>query len=299
MRTIASCLAALLLLAAAACGGESQAYEFRSKARAPSGEPVPFEYRPKEGDAFRMSMRVAGSFEMSVSKSREKAPIEMSMRLAYRCEEVRPNGDARMSVTIEDAELQGLGADATAGSLSGMGASFVMDKHGSVSSLAMVGVPESMREEFEGLLNQPGAQQFLVFPREGLRVGQAIDVAESFEASMGQGTFGELGAGVKPTVRGEAVFVRTTVRDGEPAAEFELNVVVNVKGKAPTEGRDVEVDFGFRVTGSQFVSIATGMPVGTVSMVVEGRGRVGAGREMSNFSMDMRVTGAVEKGPPK
>jgi len=154
-----------------------------------------------------------------------------------------------------------------------------------------------MRKQLETMLGQVGGRPFLIFPEQGLRVGEALDYAKVFEAAGMQQLMGAVATSLQPDIKGEAVLVKRLQVDGQDAAEFTLNLVMNLKGHVNQGGHSIDMDMGMKVTGTQFVAIETGMPVGTTQLKLDGRGTMVSEGETVNMNFDSDIRVAVTRRP--
>jgi hypothetical protein len=294
-------LGAVLALAAG-CGKESppQSFEFQTKVKPAQGEPIRFAYALPAGGGFLMKMGIGGSLSITAKKDAQTVPLDMTMEMSFRCDEVRDDGTRVMTMrlgSLGGASLEQAGAKKALAGMQDVRCTMEMDHRGAVKNVKMEGGTAEMRQQVEQMMQQPGGRPFLVYPEEGLRIGEAIDYTRLFSSDQMRLLMGAQGHGIVPEIVGEAVLVRTLQIDGREAAEFALNLVMNMKGTTKANGQQGTMDMGLRLTGSQFVEIATGMPIGTLEMHMEGRGNVGTGDETANMAIDMRVTGRVEPLP--
>lgn len=274
-------------------------FAFKSRARSPEGEPIRLAFAPKAGEVVRMQVTVSGSIKQAAGGREQTTAIDMTYRTAYRCDEVRPNGDCLLSVTLEDlggASVLGQpGAAARIASDKTIRASLEMDRHGALKRMELEGGTSEARQNWRQTLGQPGGWVFLVYPDRGLRVGEALDWGGMFDPKHIGGMLGASEAGLVPQLQGEAVFARRTVIEGNAAAEFDLNLVASMSGESATPAGATTIRSGVRFTGIQRVAIGTGMPIGELDLNMEQRSAMdNAGRSVT-FEGSIRMRAVMSR----
>lgn len=294
-RLLAACAGLLLL---GACGKEAAPppYVFESFAHAPVGEPIQLIFQPALGDVCSLSLEIKGSLTFRSDKTNETLPLDVPVSTSYRCAEARENGDRVMhmtSVTPVGPAGAERAAPAKLAQLKDVRMTMLIDRLGAIRQVETQGGDAETRRVMEQVWNQMGTRPFLVFPEGGLRVGEALDFAKAIQSGQLNAILGATGADITPEIQGEAVLVRRTEVDGHDAAEFALNLVARMRGSVGTGGQRMTMDVSLQVTGTQFVALATGMPVGRVEMQLASRGTVQHGSESGSLTMAMAIRGSA------
>jgi hypothetical protein len=297
----------LVVLAAAlgfvaACGdAESQAFTFKSLARTPEGEPIRIVVSPKVGEGFDYRFAMKGSVSVKGEEIDQSMPIDNSMVMHYLCEEVKGDGGVVMSLRFGEFGGGFLVPEQGTAPVAGLEDARIrieIAPDGAIRSVKVEGGAEHLRQQMELIFNQPGNSPFLLYPPQGLRIGEAIDYGKLFKSDQMQRMLGAIGAGVVPQVDGEAVLTRRLEVDGQDAAEFALNLVMTMKGRMGSGKKQADVDIGFRMTGNQFVAVATGLPAGTTQILAEGRGTIRAEKKEVSLKFDFTITCEVAAPAP-
>lgn len=269
----------LSLAAALACGGARSAragdpiaFPFASKARSPEGPALRLTFSPRAAEVYEE--RVVRSGKTYVSEGAREKALAGAMTAVHRCEEVRPDGTRVMTSRIEklegdDAEDAELAAD-----VPNVVVRWEAGPSGAITSLTAEGGTEAARAKVDELLFAPGARAFLVFPSDGVRVGQALDYVKMFGADEVRRALVDGDAPAAPESKSEVVCVRKTLAAGEAAVEFALNAVLYAAFDPPGGGR---MESAARYSGAMIVSLQSGMPIGKTEVRLEGR--VAAGKE--------------------
>lgn len=270
MRWIPTFIAVLsLAFSCAACGDESgdgeEHTQFESQARPPTGDPIHVRYAYGKGDGFRMSLETVGTTEMDG----ESHSMNMTMGISMRCTEVLDNGDRTLAVTIDGMEMDGVAAPQLAGQ--DISVSMTVGADGKVKDLDLEGVDPHLAKTLKKTLQGGGFATFLPFPPEGLRVGEAIDLAKVVPMDVLMDSLNEVtpGSTLKPEIRGEYVLMGTTVIDGLEAAEFKINMVMKMQGSMAEDGHSMEINMHMTMTGVQYLALESGFPIGTADMEIE------------------------------
>ncbi len=290
MRPIVLVSLLLASFALAGCGDSGNSFEFRTISAEPSGKHIKIAYAMKPGDGVRMTMQMNGRMKMTGTMDVDM-PIDMSFTTTMRCTEVKSNGDKVLAMTI-DATALNVGEELS-GAMENMDISgtLTLDKTGKVTSMDFDASDPQINAKIGQALKNPGFQYFVPMPPEGMRVGEALDLAKvmpakAFEELMNSAAGGS--TSVKPDLRGEIVLLGTKNIDGEDAAEFGVNMVMNIK----LESEAMKMDMGMRVKGKQFCSLRTGLPAGTATSTMEMRlDGAAAGMEYeSDSKMTLTIT---------
>jgi len=294
-RRLAACAGLLLLCS---CGKEAapQPYVFQSRARAPVGEPIQLIFQPAVGDVCNLSLEIKGTLTFRSDRTNETLPLDVPVSTSYRCAEARENGDRVMhmtSVTPVGPAVADRAAPANLAQLKDVRMTMLIDRLGAIRQAETQGGDVETRRVMEQVWNQMGTRPFLVFPEGGLRVGEALDFAKAIHSGQLHAILGATGADITPEIQGEAVLVRRTEVEGHDAAEFALNLVARMRGSVSTGKQRMTMDVSMQVTGTQFVAVATGMPVGNVQMQLASRGTVQHGSDSGFLTMNMNIRGAA------
>lgn len=298
-------LAALLACACpcVGCGKEqagsgTKSFVFTSQARTPEGEAIPLVFRPRVGEVHELKLSTSGSMSMDVDGQSHDMPMDMSMTMLYRCEAEHPDGGRTMSMSIGEvggALVEKAGAQERLRALSEVRSRMRVDRHGAVTGVELEGGDPAVRKQVDRLFNQPGSRPFLVYPAEGVRVGEAIDLTKMFDAAQMQTLMDAPEGAPAPEIRGEAVAVRRLEIAGEDAVEFALNLVLSIRGAMTQDGQTGEVDMSMRLTGTQFTSVATGMPLGALTMTMDLRADIAMDKQKMRMTGNLAIHGAVTK----
>lgn len=270
MRMIATVSLLFLASVLGACGDSSNAFEFRTISADPSGEHVKIAYDMKAGDGVRMKMAMNGRMKMSGSMEMD-VPMDISFVSTMQCTEVKANGDKILAMSFEQADFN-LG-----GQLEGekmpdfdVGGTVTIDKTGKVTVMDIETSSPEVNAKLSQMLKNPGFQYFVPMPPKGMRVGEALDMAEVMPQEELQQLMNSAAGGamnIKPDLRGEIVLLGVREFGGERAAEFGVNMVMNIQ----MESDGMKMDMGMRVSGKQFSSLRTGLPIGTATSTMEMR----------------------------
>lgn len=281
-------LPVFLLLAIGLCGcGESMAYEFQSLAKMPRGAPIQVTYDIQEGSGVRMQMSMRGTIATD-GDVQMSMPMDMSITIEYVCQRVLMSGNRELSMSITDFQSGMPGMNGAMGdALFDLGGTVTIDKQGRVVDVNMGGMGSN--EQITQMLQSPGFQQFVPFPPQGLRVGEAIDYTdlvsqEALTSMMGAGM-----PGIRPSIKGELVMKGTREVQGKRAAELDLNLVLNVSGSMSQMGQTLDLDMGMRVRGILSIDTETGMPIGTSNLRMQGRADMDAGGTDASMKMDLSM----------
>ena len=197
-RSTCTALLAACFLFLAGCGDSSNAFAWESEASEPKGDPIKIRYEMEKGEGVRMVMSMNGKLEMS-GDMEMSTPMNMTMTMAMVCEDVLDNGDRVMVMEIEkiDASASELGGDLDM-PLEDFKGRITISPEGKVSNIEMSGLEPSIQGQVDQMLNSGGFQTFVPMPPEGLRVGQAIDMAkvlpkEALETMMSAAAAGGAG----------------------------------------------------------------------------------------------------------
>lgn len=293
----------VVVLALAGCGGSDNSFPFRSLAAEPSGEAVKIRYDMEPGEAVRLTMHGTGRIEATGPVTVD-APVTQDLEMVMRCTQRLPDGGLELEYEIASFSMSmpGVpGGDAAQASLDGIVGTKLklqLAPNGQIKDLDLGALAGPGSQQIKELFNRPGFQTFVPMPEGGMRVGEAIDIAtimpaESLEQLMEKSV---PGGGIKPKLEGEMVLKAVREVDGEQAAEFAVNVVMNLKGSFSKGSEDADMDMGMRVTGTSLTSLRTGMPIGSGSSRMELRMDMEAGDvEMSmRMNMDMQITAKRE-----
>lgn len=295
MRAVALCLSLGLLLTLASCGDDGNAFEFKSIAADPVGEKILIRYEMTPGAGVRMTMNMRGSMQMSGDVNMT-VPMNTSMAMALRCTDVRPDGDSVLEVAVVDVQFDAGQVTPPSGAadlLKDLRFTMTVSRDGRMTMDSIEGLDDEVLKPVKQMLNNPGFQYFIPMPEGGMRVGEALDLGEilsqeALEQLMSQAL---PGSGLKPSMQGEMVLTGTREVDGETAAEFAVNMVMNLQGEISKRGSSVEMDMGLRMTGTQLNSLATGFPIGSAEWNMEMRADVEGGDK--ELEMRMHATMSI------
>ena len=272
MRTTALTTLACLALLFGACGDSNNAFEFRTLSAEPSGEAVKIAYDMKAGEGVRMRMKMTGSMEMT-GDMEATIPMNMSMAMVFKCVEVKANGDKVLEMSIEGADLdlggRLEGREREMPDFTRVGGTVTLGKNGHVSAMDLATGVAEVDAKLSQVLKNPGFQYFVPMPEEGLRVGEALDLAKIMPKEVLAQLMKSAGPNltVEPDLRGELVLLGTREIDGERAAEFGLNMVMNLQ----MDREGMTMDMGMRFSGKQHNSLRTGFPIGGADWTMEMR----------------------------
>ncbi len=288
MRCIALCFVTISSLLFTACGDDSNAFAFKSMAKPPQGAPVKIAYDFKVGEGVRMKMSMNGTMSMSGDVDMD-TPLDMTLGMLLTCDEITASGDAVFSMVFEGAKISGLDNALTKAGMHGVKGRMTIGADGKLKGMSMDGLDPAMEKQVSQLLNNPGFQSFVSIPPEGMRIGEAIDLAKVMPAE----SFAKLlemaapGTNLKPKLEGEIVLLGTTEIDGTPCAEFGVNMVMNLTGTMSQGSNGIEMDMGMKVQGTQFTSLVNGLPLGTATMTMAMRMSASGGG--SDVEMEMKA----------
>lgn len=281
-----------VLLLAAGCGDSSNAFEFKSKTQKPQGETIKIAYEMQKGEGIRMKMTMRGTMEASGDHSMS-IPMDSEVSMTLECVDVKENGDRVVEMGIEGMKMAVAGESGLPEDMfSDFKGRMTIDKNGKMKDMDYTGADAQISSQLDQIFKSPGFQSFVPMPPEGMRVGEALDLAkimptEAMEQLMNAALPGST---IKPELKGELVLVGTREVDGEQVAEFAMNLVMNMAGSMSQMGKTVDMDFGIKITGSQFSSLRTGFPLGTSEMKMTMRGDMEADGEEVEMNMDMSMT---------
>lgn len=284
-------VAALLLVVG--CGGDADnAFEFKSKTSKPTGDAVKITYAMEKGEGIRMNMTMRGTMKATGAQDMTM-PMDSEFVMTLQCADVLENGDRVVEMAIESMKMAVAGEaglpDDMFGEFKGR---MTIDKNGKMKDMDYSGADPEIGAQLDQIFKSPGFQSFVPMPPEGMRVGEALDLAEI----MPMGAMEQLmsaampGSTIKPELNGELVLVGTREVAGEQVAEFAMNLVMNMSGSMSQMGKTIDMDFGIKITGTQFSSLRTGFPLGTSEMEMKMRGNMEADGEEIEMNMDMAIT---------
>lgn len=292
-------LSSIVLIVAAAggllllpsCGDSPKGFKFQSLAKEGTGDAIKIAYDMAPGEGIRMKMTMRGKMEMSGDAS-ISTPMNSDMVMVMKCTEVRNNGDKVLEVALEKMEMAAGGQVFDQGMLGDINGTVVIGADGRLKDMDYSGGGAQFRAQMDQVLKSPGIQSFVPMPPEGMRVGQALDLAEIMPTeALGQLMNKALpGGSIKPELRGELVLMGTREIEGEQTAEFAINLVMNMSGSMSKGGQSAEMDLGVKVSGTQYTSLKTGMPLGTSEMKMTMRGDVETSGEEVEINMTMTMT---------
>jgi len=268
VRRLAATAALLFTLCTSSCGHTSRdEFAFVSLAHEPTGKPVTIAYRFEPGEVVRMVVRADGALSASGGKEFRSAAAT-TLAMIFRCDEVRANGDAVLRVSFDTGEASADDKPRAPGEPSDAGGTLVIARDGVVKERHITVMGAGVAPEFVTLVNSSGFQPFVTLPPEGMRAGEALDLAAAMPIQAIADALRKApgSAFVTPEARGEMVLMGTKVIDGEPCAEFALNLVL--WADATQSARDIQVDLALRLHGTQFVSLRTGLAHGPAEVEV-------------------------------
>lgn len=285
-------LAGLLLLSLAGCGDSSNAFAWESEASEPKGDPIRILYDIKEGEGVRMQMHSRGKLvvEGPISMSQ---PIDVTMTMSMRCTEVRESGDRVLEMKLEDMDMSKMEVDMGEHDLTtGFKGEMIIGSNGEVKGVEMDGIDAATKQQLDQMFSGSGFQTFIPMPPEGLRVGEAIDLAKVMPKETLEKILNTAGRGMdfKPEIKGEMVLKGASDVAGEKAAEWRLNMVMNFAGTMNNGGKSSKMDMGIKMSGTQMSSLRTGFPVGSSKLQMKMRASIEVDDEEMTMDMDMAMT---------
>lgn len=303
MRLLNALALPLVLTVLVGCGDKDNSFPFRSLAAEPTGEAIKIKYDMQPGDAVRLKLHGTGHVSVSAGKGLDTDLVQ-DIEMVMRCLQRLPDGGAELEYEVAAFSMSMPGAPEAAiasqafDAMVGSKVKVQLGPDGRVKAVDTGDLPGAGSAKIEELFNTPGFQSFVPMPEGGMRVGEAIDISkvmpkEALEELMAKSV---PGAAMKPELKGEMVLKAVREVDGEQAAEFAVNVVLNLDATLSKGGESADMDMGMRISGTSLVSLRTGMPVGTGGYRVEMRMDMEAGdTEMAmNMHMDMQFTATRE-----
>lgn len=304
MKTVALLTLPLFLLAA--CGGGSPGeYEFVSRAKAdPEGEPIRISYRLTAGERFEGALKMDQQMSMHVGDMDQQVSMRMAVdTMDYVVAEILPDGAARLSLEIGDITATANGEELPLDEMFGS-----EPVKGSLELL-----PDGTTRNFDvggGMFDDPQLQefkkltqysQFVRYPPEGIRVGEAIDIRSYIPEEMFKemGSIMPAGMEMDMDLEGELVLIRTEEIAGEQAAVFGMNAVITLAMNVSQGGQTADMDMKMRITGELACSLETGMPIGTMTMKMAGEGSGVAGDQSMDFTMVQDATFTFNRVKPE
>ncbi len=282
---------ATALLVLPGCGDDPKGYEFKSLKKPATGDVVKIAYDIAAGDGIRMKMTMRGTMEATGDASMS-TPMNSDMEMSLRCTEVRKNGDKVFEMAVDKMDVSAAGQTFGKEMLGELRGTMVIDANGKMKDMDISGGETGVGEELNKVFKSPGFQSFVPMPPEGMRIGEALDLAKIMPAeAMGQLMNASLpGSSIKPELNGELVLMGTRQVDGEEVAEFAINLVMNMAGSMSQAGQTIDMDMGVKVSGTQYTSLKSGFPLGTSEMKMDMRGEVEGNGEQVEMTMSMTMT---------
>ena len=289
---------ALLLALTAGCGdGDSNdPWKFKSKAKSPSGEYVKIAYDYEVGDGVRMVMKTKGTMTMNMNGEPQEQPVDMTMRMTMRCESIGDDGSRVMTTSLDGMEMPGmpagaLGADTFKGTVT-------IGADGSIKDVDFEGLDPTMAQSIKQAFQGGGFAGSIPMGEKGMRIGEAIDIKDVMPMdALKQAMANIPGAGsLEPAIEGEYVLVGTKSIDGVDAAEFAVNMVMTMDMDMGDEGK---ATMRMKTTGTQFVSLRTGLAIGESSIAQQMEMRLNSrqGEQDMSMAMDMDSTMTINAEP--
>lgn len=220
-------------------------------------------------------------------------PIDMTMTMSIRCTEVREGGDRVLEMELENMDISNMDVDMREQDLTtGFKGEMIIGSNGEVKGVEMEGIDAATKQQLDPMFSGLGFQTFIPMPPEGLRVGEAIDLAEVMPKETFEKILNTAGRGrdFKHEVKGEMVLKGTSDVDGEKAAEWRLNMVLNFAGTMNDGGKRSKMDTGMKMSGTQLSSLRTGFPVGSSKFQMKLRASIEVDDEEMTMDMDLAMT---------
>lgn len=286
VRTIPRITLALLLGGLiAACGDTRPAHEpkgrpgFVSKAGTPTGAPIKIRYGIQEGEGLRMTVRMSGSTNAEVDGESHEIPMDMSVVSLMRCTERGEDGGYTMRLTYESMSMPGAMGQAGGNPTEGLEGTMRIGPDGKVESVSFEGGDPQMEQMLSKMFQGGGFATSMPFPPEGMRVGEALDIAKIMPSEALNQMFSSI-PGMSPgamDLQGKYVLVGTKTVDGKEAAEFAINAVMTMDVDMNEVGN---MSNHVTMSGTQYIDLRTGLPVGTSTLL-----------QKMTMKMDMEVQG--------
>ncbi|MEZ6007092.1 MAG: hypothetical protein R3F05_04880 [Planctomycetota bacterium] len=278
-----------------------QQLPFRSLAAEPTGEAIKIKYdmQPATPCASSCMARVMSACRPAGLDTDLVQDIEMVMRCLGRL----PDGGAELEYEVASFSMSAPGVPDSMGAskdyegLAGSKVKVQLGPDGRVTVLDMDDLLGEGSPKIKELFNTPGFQGFVPMPEGGMRVGEAIDISkimpkQALEELMAKSV---PGSAMTPELRGEMVLKAVREVDGEQAAEFAVNVVLNLKATMSKGGESADMNMGMRILGTSLTSLRTGLPVGTGSYRTEMRMDMEAGDTEMAMTMHMDMEFAATR----
>lgn len=279
-----ACLLALVIAPLPGCGdGDAKdPWTFQSKAKEPTGEVIKITYDLQEGQGVRMEMKTTGTMTMDMGQGEQDQPMDMTMATSMRCTKVAPDGSRTLEVVIDTVDMGAAGA-AMPMTLEGVRGTMTIDAEGKVTSMDLEADDPQLDQIFKKMFQGGGFATAFPWPKQGMRVGEAIDMADIVPMEQLKGAMAGLPGleNLEPEIQGEYVLVGTTTVEGEQAAEFAITMIMTM---AMDMGEKGSMSSKARSSGTQFISLRTGLPVGTSTLT-----------QVMDMEMDMTAGGQSQQ----
>ena len=273
MKRVVLLLGALLASALlAACGDDApratpaveapaplSPWTFESRAHAPTGAPLRFDYDLLEGDGVRVVVERKGTATSRGVGRDSTIPSDASTTIEARCARIWPDGGRGFDVAIRHTVRSGPpGADGAEERFAGR---LEVRVDGAVESTRFPDLDPETAERVARVLHGAEFSLSIPMPAAGLRVGEAIDLATvvpeeellaAVRAAVG-------GPASEAEVQGEYVLTGTETIDGAAVAVFAVQILGRVRSD-PDDA--IGMRGQVRITGTQRRAVSTGLPVG-------------------------------------
>ena len=212
-----------------------------------SGERVKFRFALEKGDGYRMTMEQTMSMRMPSAAEGMPESLEIKTRVVstLRCTAVAEDGRLSMAFATEEASidtgLEGMASGVPGAAPEGLGSiemtgTFVLTPEGKIEDMQMQGGPPGFEDQMVEAFSRslPGR---LPIPRDGMRVGETIDIQEILpDGAMSKMFQAMPGVEVENETEGVMRLVGIEMIDGVRAGEFHMDATMRMSMKGMPGG---------------------------------------------------------------
>ncbi len=251
-------LAALVPLCALALAGCGE----------PEGKRVQFGNAIAKGDGFRMVTTQTMSVAGAPSTAGMARGMSSRMVTTWRCTDVAADGSRTLEFAVEEHTLDGAPAPGAEGAP--LRGTLRTDAEGRVASSVLHGGDFQTRAALKKLFGAGALPGTVALPKDGVRVGQSVairDVVSEDDMAKMMGAMNGVDADVD--LGGTYTLVGLKQVDGVEAGEFLTQGTIRARMKEGAVPGMGAMDMEAKMTGTSFMAVATGLPVGTATLKTE------------------------------